>query len=336
MSGKNNETTPTIKAMPKKGILKSPPPPSSRFPFTINPINDLFEKFSRVGEDDQVQQQPQPQPPQQQQQQPSQDNTFWGGFKKLLSEGPAEALDTAKTIPTKLQQQVTAPGSTNTPNTQHTQHAQHTPQDSIKRVSFHVPSMTVTYPIHAALPPADSRAHRAQVEAEYRHQLRAKNGSVHDHPYWTADEGAQLIHTYRDACRLREELPRMEIIEQLRIAVGMRESGRTLDLSGLHLSKENLEPLADVLSVRWGLQRLILEDVGLGDESVKPVLHALLISGELPWLSLANNKMIKEKGWKILSLFMKRVSWVSDVEQLLIRRTGTTPHICRLVRECLR
>ncbi|TIA88893.1 hypothetical protein E3P81_03309 [Wallemia ichthyophaga] len=311
MSGINNENTPANKQIPKKGILKSPPPPSSRFPFTLNPINDLFEKLSRAGDDEHLQQQPQSKPQPQQSHHNSQDSTFWGGFKKLLSEGPAEAIDTAKSIPNKLQQQVTPTENTSAPPTHASQPTatHHPPHESIKRVSFHVPSMSVTYPIHAALPPADSRAHRAQVEAEYRH-----TDSVHDFSYWTADEGAQLIQIYRDACRLREEIPRAEIIEQLRSAALMRESSRTLDLSGVHLFKENLEPLADVLSIRWGLQRLILEDVGLVDESMKPVLHALLISAELPWLSIANNKMIKEKGWKLLSMFMKRAQHLTYID----------------------
>ena len=44
-----------------------------------------------------------------------------------------------------------------------------------------------------------------------------------------------------------------------------------------------------------------------GDDVLKPILHALLISGTLPTLSLAGNKKIKSGGWRLLAVFLKRV-----------------------------
>jgi protein phosphatase 1 regulatory subunit 37 len=44
------------------------------------------------------------------------------------------------------------------------------------------------------------------------------------------------------------------------------------------------------------------------EEALKPILHALLISGTLPSLSLAGNKRLKAGAWRLLAVFMKRVS----------------------------
>lgn len=42
-------------------------------------------------------------------------------------------------------------------------------------------------------------------------------------------------------------------------------------------------------------------------QSLKPLLHALLVSGSVPTLSLANNKRIKAKGWKLIAIFTRKV-----------------------------
>ena len=42
------------------------------------------------------------------------------------------------------------------------------------------------------------------------------------------------------------------------------------------------------------------------EKSLKPLLHSLLVSGTLPTLSLANNKRIRNKGWKLISLFIRK------------------------------
>jgi len=42
------------------------------------------------------------------------------------------------------------------------------------------------------------------------------------------------------------------------------------------------------------------------NQTLKPLLHALLISGSLPTLSLASNRKIKFNGWKYIAIFMRR------------------------------
>ena len=75
------------------------------------------------------------------------------------------------------------------------------------------------------------------------------------------------------------------------------------------LNRHAAEALADILNIEWGLSDLRLENGALdAEEALKPILHALLISGTLPSLSLAGNERIKAGGWRLLAVFMKRVS----------------------------
>lgn len=59
-----------------------------------------------------------------------------------------------------------------------------------------------------------------------------------------------------------------------------------------------------------------------GDDALKPILHALLVSGTLPSLSLAGNKKIRPAGWRLLAGFFGRVS--------LPRGSLVKVDICRL------
>ena len=299
---------------PKKGILKSPPPPASKFPF-IPPFGDFFDILGGNKSDQQPQSQlqshsqPQIRSITQQNSINNEGNTFWGGFKRLLSDSSIDAIDSAKSLPQKLQQQINQPVSNSNNNiSQSPNNSPPTPKLSppIKRVAFHVPNMTVTYPILSTLPPVSSKEKRDQVENAYREQLKLKSGNEGKN-YWINDDGRSLIDLYEQCCFVREEVPKIEVAEQLKLSTQMKANNRTLDLSGFRLTKDEIEPISDVLSVDFGLQKLILEEMNLGDDSVKPILHALLISGTLPWLSLANNKNIKEKGWKYVSIFLKRV-----------------------------
>lgn len=119
---------------------------------------------------------------------------------------------------------------------------------------------------------------------------------------------------------------------------------KSLDLSNELLSHGAIEALSDLLSVDFGLKKLTLESCGLDDEvrasflavwhkgklttarrtqSLKPLLHALLVSGSLPTLSLANNKRIKTKGWKLIAIFTRKVRLESQ-HLTLERRTDST------------
>lgn len=83
---------------------------------------------------------------------------------------------------------------------------------------------------------------------------------------------------------------------------------RTLDLSLIALDRQAIEPIADLLSVAFGLSKLVLENCNLTDDGLKSILHALLVSGDLPSLSLASNKKIKYHGWRFVGIFMRRAT----------------------------
>ena len=68
-----------------------------------------------------------------------------------------------------------------------------------------------------------------------------------------------------------------------------------------------------MLSAEWHLTELKLENGVLEtEEALRPILHALLMSGTLPTLSLAGNRKLRSGAWALLAVFLKRVSlWTS-------------------------
>ncbi|GAA5942946.1 hypothetical protein JCM1841_003610 [Sporobolomyces salmonicolor] len=122
---------------------------------------------------------------------------------------------------------------------------------------------------------------------------------------WT---GLELGQLYRECCRTREE-PGIERVKRT-----LRDNPaippKTLDLSHELLSHGAVEALADLLSVDWGLKKLVLDSCGLDDESLKPLLHALLVSGSVPTISFANNKRIRSKGWKLIAVFIRKAKFL--------------------------
>lgn len=83
------------------------------------------------------------------------------------------------------------------------------------------------------------------------------------------------------------------------------------------LNRHAAEAIADILNIEWGLSDLRLENGTVDSEdALKPILHALLISGTLPSLSLAGNKRMKAAGWRLLAVFLKKVSPHTSLPEL--------------------
>ncbi|EPQ27376.1 uncharacterized protein PFL1_04915 [Pseudozyma flocculosa PF-1] len=169
----------------------------------------------------------------------------------------------------------------------------------LKKVQFQVSLMKVTYPIEGTGTPEDEDLTRIRVERDHRKTVRALKGKK-----WTPEE---LEALYRECCRTREEQPlkRMRIVFQ-DAAQAVPPGLRTMDLSSTPLDRQAVEPIADLLSVDFGLTKLLLENCSLTDSSLKSILHALLVSGTLPNLSLASNRKIRLNGWKYVAIFMRR------------------------------
>ncbi|KAJ1026872.1 hypothetical protein NDA16_002168 [Ustilago loliicola] len=187
----------------------------------------------------------------------------------------------------------------------------------LKKVQFQVSNMAVTYPIAGAGTPEDEDLTRLRIEREHRRMLKARRGKP-----WTPEE---LEALYRECCRTREEHPlkKMRLVFQ-EAAQSTPPALKTMDLSFVPLDRHAVEPIADLLSVDFGLNKLVLENCALTDDTVKSILHALLVSGTLPNLSLASNRKIRFRGWKYVAIFMRRARALRylDLSENSIDRTS--------------
>lgn len=196
----------------------------------------------------------------------------------------------------------------------------------LKRVQFTVSKMSVIYPMGTG-PPADEDDTRKRIEKIHRDAIR--NRKPQD---WTP---AQLETLYRECCRTREEqcLKKMRLV----FADAAQQNPpalKTLDLSFLPLDRQAIDPIADLLSIDFGLSKLVLENCGLTDDGLKAILHALLISGTLPNLSLASNRRIRYMGWRYVSVFMRRARALKylDLSENSINR-ASMEHIAHAIRK---
>ena len=148
----------------------------------------------------------------------------------------------------------------------------------LKRVQFTVSNMCVTYPISNIYTPGSEDATRRRIEREHRQKLRERKRKR-----WTLKELEQL---YRECCRTREELPLKKMRFVFQEAAALQESKvqdgtaapggvtlKTLDLSFLPLDRAAIDPLADFLSIDFGLSKLVLENCGLTDDVSCKVTH---------------------------------------------------------------
>ncbi|WVQ77942.1 hypothetical protein IAT38_000022 [Cryptococcus sp. DSM 104549] len=205
------------------------------------------------------------------------------------------------------------------------------PKQPLKRATFVLPSLSITYPISSQGEPWSVKVieDRKRIESTHKSLLSASTGPE----YWTA---ARLVTLYESACRGREERPRVGIVRALEVippaprprtihiilrpidhtTIGQPPlpppAPNTLDIP---LTRHSAEAFADVLSTEWGLGELRLEQ-GLveSEDALKPILHALLISGTLPMLGLAGNKKIKAAGWRLLAVFLKKAHSLKYVD----------------------
>ncbi|KAK4057235.1 hypothetical protein OIO90_001730 [Microbotryomycetes sp. JL221] len=183
----------------------------------------------------------------------------------------------------------------------------HLSVNDLKRVRFRMASLKVVYPINGPngpLAPYEESKTRERINQEYRAQLSQHRGND-EAKGWT---GAALLKIYNECCRTREE-PGVEHVCQL-LRSHARSVPRVLDLSGQQLTYGAVEALSDLLSIDFGLKKLVLEDCGLDDTSIRPLLHALLVSGNIATLSLAKNKKVRSKGWKYIAIFVRKARFL--------------------------
>ncbi|KAK4687531.1 protein phosphatase 1 regulatory subunit 37, partial [Tremellales sp. Uapishka_1] len=197
----------------------------------------------------------------------------------------------------------------------------------LRRATFVLPALSITYPISSLGAPWSGKVEedRKRIESSHRSLLSTTTGPE----YWTSQ---RLVTLYESACRGREERPRIGVVRALETlsqppkprhvhlilvsfdTLPSLQPQSTQPPSQPHphsleapFNRHTAEAFADVLSAEWGLSELNLENGVLdSEEALKPILHALLISGTLSSLSLAGNRKMRSAGWKLVASFVKR------------------------------
>lgn len=123
----------------------------------------------------------------------------------------------------------------------------------LRGVRFRMNCLTVTYPLGNAAP-VDEGATRDSINASHRKRIQQQNLQ-----HWSPQE---LVKFYDDCCRSREEVP----LQRIRNALLNLTEPKEMDLTGLQLNLGAAEALSDVLSIDFGLKKLILDSCVLDDE----------------------------------------------------------------------
>ncbi|CAO1639286.1 unnamed protein product [Sympodiomycopsis kandeliae] len=221
-------------------------------------------------------------------------NLLGGMFKRI---GGTIANNNMPVTTTTTLDPSTEPPPASLPATEQQDSSLVTPPPQLKRVQFNVAHIAVTYPMGTG-PPASEDATRLATERTFRQLLR--NRTPRDFT------PRQLEELYMTCCRTREEHPLKKMRLIFAQAHQQQEQLTTLDLSMLPLDRQAIDPIADLLCIDFGLQKLLLENCSLTDDGLKAILHALLVSGTLPSLSIASNPRIRFTGWRYLAAFIKR------------------------------
>ncbi|KAH9814509.1 hypothetical protein DFH28DRAFT_971955 [Melampsora americana] len=225
---------------------------------------------------------------------------------------------------TNSSQTFAVPGGTPIPNPQAVLSV-----STLKKVHFTMSDLQIIYPISNSQPPSFDQLNKTRINEARRLLIsnRLSQSDHHpDHPTcgsnsnipstdmkngWNA---SNLESLYDECCRTREEgwgiVKLREIIKQ-----AAPSPPKSIDLSGIQLNTcGSVELLGDLLSVDFGLNSLTLESCGLEDDTLKPILHALLVSGSLPSLNLANNKKIRAKGWRMVAVFLTKARALRNLD----------------------
>ncbi|KAG0197189.1 hypothetical protein BGX28_009301 [Mortierella sp. GBA30] len=183
---------------------------------------------------------------------------------------------------------------------------------SLKRVRFSVGQLTTEHVFH------HDDAYESAEESDIRPRMEITMSPVRPKEVMTTSEGVivddniytakEIMNYYLVACNNREEFPIDRLVSDMRIAASRPSNPllTTIDLSGELLLRKMLDPIADVLTLEFGLKHLILDNCGLEDDTLKMLLYSLLLTDTLTVLSVQDNKRIKSAGFKYISVFVKK------------------------------
>ncbi|CAH1757984.1 8976_t:CDS:10 [Entrophospora sp. SA101] len=165
---------------------------------------------------------------------------------------------------------------------------------TLKRVRFSVNKLTNEHP-HSPIP-GDSDNSDWEEEYDFHEwsniqnpinqQLQPKSDQK------TSYSAKDIMQFYLSACKIREEFPVDRLVDILRKANQQGGSLKVIDLTGDIIDRNIAEPIADVLTLEFGLEKLILE--------------SLLVNDKLAYLNLANNRRIRSNGFNYIAIYIKK------------------------------
>ncbi|CAO3626929.1 unnamed protein product [Cunninghamella echinulata] len=171
----------------------------------------------------------------------------------------------------------------------------------LKRVRFSVNKLTVEYFPYVATDITPIEDNQKTIPDIKTNEINNDNNSCKNDIKTTP---RKVLAYYELACKNKEE----PMIGPLVSTLMMHQQATYLthiDLTNHALNNRILEPLADVLCLDFGLEKLTLKNCNLDDEGIKILLHSLLIVNTLQHLNLADNSNIRTNGFKYISIFVK-------------------------------
>lgn len=135
---------------------------------------------------------------------------------------------------------------------------------------------------------------------------------------------SEIYRLYMSECDRRREKPIPRLIEDMQEAFAKEEVLAKIDLSGTVIDKRNVYPLAEILSVEFGLKQLSLEACGIDDDCLKILLNNLLNLDTLPWLNIAGNRKLSNNGLKFAAIYIKKSKSLKylDISRTVLDRTA--------------
>lgn len=115
---------------------------------------------------------------------------------------------------------------------------------------------------------------------------------------------SQLLSVYETLCRKKQE----KTIDLLVLTLTNQPHATfltRLDLTNQLINRHNIDPLADMMNIEFGIRELVLNNCGLEDDAVKILMHCLLNNDKMTYVSLANNPKLTSNGFKYIAVYIK-------------------------------
>ena len=181
-----------------------------------------------------------------------------------------------------------------TPGSAPSRHAQPL---QLKAVHFRFEDLSHVYPIEGSIAPGEEHATFRRVEKEYAELVQQRKHRLRT--------PAELEALYRMCCAVREEPPLLPVTGVFAQAAAWSARGaNVLDFSSVNLA-QHYRPVADLLSVPVGVRRVVLEHCALTDAALTALAHAVLVSGTVQHLSVAENAMLRNAAWRALGALVQ-------------------------------